>query len=315
MSFSDLKKKKGSAGLTDLQNKLEELDKKDGKKFEKDPRFWSLKRGKDGVGAAVIRFLPASEGETDPFVRLLEYSFKGPGGWYIEKSLQNISRKDPVNDLFSELWNSGIEANKERAKKLKRRTIFISNILVLKDPANPENEGKIFLFQYGKQIFDMINSAMFPEQDELDEDVKEGVNVFCPWEGASLKLRIKTVDKIPNYLSSEFSSPSPLFGGDDAKIEALWKEQYPLAEFTDPEKYKSYENLQKRLDRVLCLSLPNKAKKSAPSSVEDVQSVATLANKTEEAAEDVKESELEQDTDDDEDADLSYLQSIVGEQD
>lgn len=305
MSFADLKNKRGAAGLSNLQEKLEAIEKKErGKIFEKDPRFWTLSRGKDGVGAAVIRFLPEAEGETEPFVKLIEYAFKGPNGWYINKSLQNVGRKDPVNDMFSQLWNSGVEANKNKAKQLKRRAIFISNILVLKDPANPENEGKIFLFQYGKQIFDKIQETMFPAQDELDETPKVGVNVFCPWDGANFKIRIKTVDKIPNYLSSEFSEPTPLFAGNDEEIETLWKNQHQLGEFTDASNYPTYEQLEKRLNRVLGLSLPGSG---APASAEDVSSAAAIAHKTSPEA-------VESDADSDAEEDLSYLQSLVGDE-
>lgn len=313
MAFSDLKKKKGTSGLSAIQEKLEKLNDKGEKKFERDARFWKLDSGKDGVGAAIIRFLPECDGENDKFVRLLQYAFKGPGGWYIENSLQNIGRKDPVNDKFSELWNSGIEANKEKAKTLKRKTVYISNIFVVKDPAHPENEGKVFLFSYGQQIFDIIKSAMFPEQDELDEEKKVGINVFCPWEGANFKIKSKIGEnKQINYLSSEFATPSPLFGGDDAKIQEVWKSQYALSEFTNPESFKSYEDLQKRLDRVLGLSLPGK--EAVVDNVEKVSAKTTATKKVEkvEAAVDTTEDD---DSDEDVSDDLSYLQSLAGTDD
>lgn len=309
MSFNDLKKKKGTSGLSAIQDKLEKLNEKGEKKFERDARFWRLDSGKDGVGAAIIRFLPECDGENDKFVRLLQYAFKGPGGWYIENSLQNIGRKDPVNDKFSELWNSGIEANKEKAKTLKRKTKYISNILVIKDPAHPENEGKVFLFSYGQQIFDIIKGAMFPESDELDEEKKVGINVFCPWEGANFKIKTKIGEnKQINYLSSEFATPSPIFGGDDAKIQEVWKSQYPLSEFTNPESFKSYEDLQKRLDRVLGLSLPAKT-------AENIETVSAKTTKTTKTVEKTEEVEDTEDDSEDVNDDLSYLQSLAGTDD
>jgi len=311
MSFNDLKKKSGSKGLAAIQEKLDQINDKDKGKFKPDPRFWKLDTGKDGVGSAVIRFLPECDGENDKFVKLLQYSFKAAGGWYIENSLKNIGRPDPVDDLFGKLWNSGIEANKEKAKKLKRKTTYISNILVVKDPAHPDNEGKVFLFSYGQQIFDIVNSALFPEQDDLDEEKKVGVNVFCPWEGANLKLRSKIGEnKQINYLSSEFSAPTPILGGADEKIKALWQSQNKLAEFTAPESFKSYEDLQKRLDRVLGLSLPA----NGNATVDNVEKVAAKTAAKQEKAE-APEVETNETDSEDVDSDLSYLQSLAGEQD
>lgn len=309
MSFSDLKKKRGTSGLSAIQEKLENLSEGGEKKGsrEKDERLWKPTQGKDGVGSAIIRFLPTSEGDDQPWVEITEYAFEGPGGWYIEKALTSIGRKDPVQDKFSELWQSGIEANRNKAKKLKRKFTYTSNILVVKDPAHPENDGKVFLYKYGKRIFDKIRNAMFPEQDELDEQKKEGVNVFCPWEGSNFKLRVAKVDGFPNYDKSEFAAATQLFDGDETKIKNLWDSQYKLKELVAPENFKSYDVLKARLDRVLGAapvgdnsspSVSATAKKAAPASVADVADTSTETD--------------EVDTDN-VNSDLSYLQQLASE--
>lgn len=319
MSFNDLKKKRGSAGLSAIQEKLESITNNDRKNSrEADERFWKPTQGKDGVGSAIIRFLPTTDADEKPWVELTEYSFQGPGGWYIERSLTTIQRKDPVQDKFSELWQTGIEANREKAKKLKRKISYISNILVVKDPANPENEGKVFLFKYGKKIFEKIRNTMFPEADALDDDAKEGVNVFCPWEGANFKLRIAKVDGYPNYDKSEFAAPTALFDGDDTKIKNLYESQHILKDLVAPESFKSYEDLKKRLDRVLGLTLPDSTK-SAASIAPGVVTTKKVASKqtvedleTDSASETTDSSESDS-SDGDVDSDLSYLQQLASE--
>ena len=254
MSFADLKKNQGLAGAKKLQDALENLNKKSEAGSSDDNRFWKLTVDKSGVGAAVIRFLPETEGDTLPWVLLYEHAFKGPGGWYIEKSRTTLGKSvaDPVFEYNNQLWNSGIDANKELARKQKRTPRYVSNILVVKDPANPENEGKVFLFKYGKKLFQKIQEAMIPEPDPVDQ--KDPVNPFCPWKGANFKLKCRKVDGYPNYDQSDFATAEPLFGGDDKKIEAVWKTQNKLSELVDPANFKSYEDLKKRLDRVLGLS-------------------------------------------------------------
>ena len=209
-----------------------------------DDRYWKPTRDKAGNGSAIIRFLPAPQGEDVPFVRYWDHGFQGPGGWYIEKSLTSIGLDDPVGELNSKLWNSGIDADKEVARKQKRRLHYVSNILVISDPANPDNEGKVFLYEYGKKIFDKINDVMHPQFED-----EEAINPFDFWEGANFRLRIVTVDKYPNYDKSVFDSPSQLAA--DEEMEKIWKMEYPLKEILDPKNFKSYEELQQKLHRVL----------------------------------------------------------------
>ena len=242
MSFSDFKKR-SQGSLDSLQKQMEQSETK---KSYKDDRFWRPELDKSGNGFAVIRFLPASEGEDLPWAKVFNHGFKGPGGWYIENSLTTLGQKDPVSDMNSRLWNSGVESDKDIARDRKRRLSYISNILVVSDPANPQNEGKVFLFKFGKKIFDKIQEAMNPEfQDE------EKVNPFDYWGGANFKLKVRKVSGYVNYDKSEFESVTPLFGGDDEKLERLWKNQFKLGEFTDPSNFKTYDELKARLDEVL----------------------------------------------------------------
>ena len=242
MSFADFKNKSNSS-LESLQKKMETMDKTNN---YKDDRFWRPELDKAGNGFAVIRLLPAADGEDIPWVKLYNHGFKGPGGWFIENSLTTLGQKDPVSEMNSRLWNSGIESDKDIARQRKRRLSYISNILVVSDPANPQNEGKIFLYKYGKKIFDKIQEAMNPEfQDE------EAVNPFDYWKGANFKLKVRKVSGFVNYDKSEFESPSALHDGDDAKLENLWKSQYKLDEFVSESNFKSYDDLKTRLDEVL----------------------------------------------------------------
>ena len=216
-----------------------------------DNRFWQPEVDKAGNGMAVIRFLPAPAVDGDdalPWARIWNHGFQGPGGWYIENSLTTLNQKDPVSEYNSILWNSGIEANKELARKQKRRLTYISNILVVSDPKHPENEGQIKLYKYGKKIFEKVSEAMNPEfADETP------LNPFDFWEGANFKVKIRQVEGYRNYDKSEFDKPSALLDGDDAKLEELWKKEYSLKEFTDPKQFKSYDMLKAKLDKVLGL--------------------------------------------------------------
>ena len=216
-----------------------------------DNRQWKPEVDKAGNGFAVIRFLPAPEGDDYPWTRYWDHGFQGPGGWYIEKSLTSIGLQDPVSELNSKLWNSGLESDKDIARKQKRRLHYVSNILVISDPAHPENEGKVFLFQYGKKIYDKMMDVMQPQfQDE------QPVNPFDLWEGANFKLKIRNVEGYRNYDKSEFDKPSALFNGDEGELEAVYSKCYSLKEFTDPSKYKSYDELKAKLERVLGGSAP-----------------------------------------------------------
>ena len=218
---------------------------------KEDDRFWQPEVDKAGNGMAVIRFLPAPAVDGDdalPWVRYWNHGFQGPGGWYIENSLTTLNQKDPVSEYNSVLWNSGIEANKEIARKQKRRLTYIANILVVSDPKNPENEGQIKLYKFGKKIFDKISEAMNPEfADETP------LNPFDFWAGANFKIKIRQVEGYRNYDKSEFDKPSEVLDGDDKKLEALWKKEYSLKEFVDPSQFKSYDALKAKLDKVLGL--------------------------------------------------------------
>ena len=216
-----------------------------------DTRFWQPEVDKAGNGMAIIRFLPAPAADGDdalPWVRVFNHGFQGPGGWYIENSLTTLNQKDPVSEYNSILWNSGIEANKEIARKQKRRLTYIANILIVSDPKHPENEGQIKLYKFGKKIFDKISEAMNPEfADETP------LNPFDFWAGANFKIKIRQVEGYRNYDKSEFDKPSELLDGDDKKLEALWKKEYSLKEFVDPSQFKSYDVLKAKLDKVLGL--------------------------------------------------------------
>ena len=216
------------------------------KKSYKDDRLWKPELDKSGNGYAVIRFLPAVEGEDMPWPKVWNHAFQGPTGqWYIENSLTTLGQNDPVSELNSKYWNTGLESDKEIARKQKRKLQYFSNIYVVSDSKHPENEGKVFLFRYGKKIFDKVMAAMQPEfEDETP------VNPFDFWEGANFKLKIRKVAGYWNYDSSEFEAPSAMFDNDN-QIEEVWKQQYALAEFTAASNFKSYEELKTRLDTVL----------------------------------------------------------------
>ena len=246
-----LDKLKSTNNLDKLLSAVKE-DNKDpsDKKSYVDERLWKPELDTSGNGYAVIRFLPAIEGEDLPWAKLFSHAFQGPTGqWYIENSRTTLGRgdigKDPASEYNTSLWNSGVETDKEIARKQKRKLSYYSNIYIVSDSKNPENEGKVFLFRYGKKIFDKLMAAMQPEfEDETP------INPFDFWKGANFKLKIRKVDGFWNYDKSEFEAPSPILD-DDSAIERIWKEQYPLADFTAPSNFKSYEELKTRLDAVL----------------------------------------------------------------
>ena len=217
------------------------------KKSYGDDRLWKPTVDKAGNGYAVIRFLPAAEGEDLPWVRYWDHGFKGSTGrWYIERSLTSIGQQDPVSEMNSELWNTGRDEDKEIARQRKRRLHHVSNILVVSDSANPENEGKVFLYEYGKKIMDKIMDVMQPQfADETP------VNPFDFWGGANFKLKIRQVEGYRNYDKSEFDAPSALFDGDEGQLENVYNQLHKLGEFTDPASYKSYAELKKKLFEVI----------------------------------------------------------------
>ena len=245
MSFADMKKQR----KTNLSSLIKESEKiSNPNSFgEVDERYWRPELDKSGNGYSIVRFLPAPNGEDLPWARMWNHGFQGPGGWYIENSLTTQGKKDPVSEYNSRLWNSGIEANKEVARKQKRRLNYTSNVYVIKDPANPENEGQIRLYRYGKKIFDKINDLMNPEfEDETP------VNPFDLWEGANFKMKIRKVEGFSNYDKSEFDTPAALLE-DDTKMEEIWNTEHSLKEIVSDDKFKPFDELKEKLDRVLGL--------------------------------------------------------------
>ena len=244
-ALEELKRSKSNFdALTKQLEKSQDKPKTENK--YQDDRFWKPELDKSGNGFAVLRFLPAIEGEDMPWQRVWNHAFQGPGGqWYIENSLTTLNKKDPVSEENTRLWNTGIEADKEIARKRKRKLSYYSNILVVSDPKHPENEGKVFLFKYGKKIFDKITEAMNPAFED-----EKAVNPFDFWEGANFKLKIRKVDGYWNYDKSEFEQVSKIKPTDE-EIDTVWKSQYALKAFVDPSNFKSYDELKEKLNRVL----------------------------------------------------------------
>jgi hypothetical protein len=247
MSFASLKKasSKGDT-FAKLTREIEKLN-QPAAGSSADERFWKPEMDKSGNGYAVIRFLPAPDGEEMPWAKVWSHAFKGPGGqWYIENSLTTLGKDDPVGELNRELWNSGRDSDKEIARAQKRKLSYYANIYVVQDPAHPENEGRVFLYKFGKKIFDKLTEAMQPAfADETP------IDPFNFWKGADFKLKIRKVEGYWNYDKSEFASAGTLGNFDDDKLEAIWNQAYSLAEFEDPKNFKSYEQLQARLNLVL----------------------------------------------------------------
>ncbi len=243
MSFDSLRKQSKLGSLTDKL--VKEVEKMNSSSGGADERFWKAELDKTGVGSAVIRFLPAPDGEELPWVKVYSHAFQGPGGWYIENSLTTTGGKDPVSDYNRTLWNSGNDADKDTVRKQKRKLSYYSNVYVVRDPLHPENEGRVFLFKYGKKIFDKVLEAMQPEFDD-----ETPINPFDFWQGANFKLKIVKKDGFWNYDKSEFDKVTPLLDDDDA-LEALWKKEYSLSAITAPDQFKSYEDLERRLKTVL----------------------------------------------------------------
>ena len=227
-----------------LETNLNPEDQSNKNKYQ-DDRFWKPELDKTGNGYAVIRFLPAVQGEDLPWQRVWSHAFQGPGGWYIENSLTTLNQKDPVSEENTRLWNTGVDSDKEIARKRKRKLSYYSNIFIVSDPKHPENEGKVFLFKFGKKIFDKITEAMQPAFED-----EKPINPFDFWKGANFKLKIRKVDGYWNYDKSEFEGVSQLKESDD-DIKAIWEKQYPLKPFVDPSNFKTYDELKEKLNRVI----------------------------------------------------------------
>ena len=291
MNFSELKKQSGKNFLETLSQELNKIISSESNK--EDERFWQPSVDKAGNGYAVIRFLPPPPNETLPFVRIWEHAFKGPTGkWYIEKSLTTLGQNDPVSDYNTRLWNSTNDDEspaRKQARAQRRKLVFISNVYILNDQNEPENNGKVKLFRYGKKIFEKINEKMNPQFAD-----EEPINPFDLWTGANFKLKVRTVEGYRNYDKSEFAKPGPLFD-DDQKLEAIWKQEHSLQQFVDPSTFKSYDELQRRLNEVLNLNVNTTTPPVTPKEV--------LQTKL------VNENMLENNVEEDED--LAYFRSLV----
>ena len=294
MSFASLKKQSSLGSLT--AKLVKEVEKTNKTGNGADDRLWKPEVDKAGNGYAVIRFLPAPDKEDLPWAKLYSHAFQGPGGWYIENSLTTIGGKDPVSEYNTELWNSGTDANKQIARNQKRKLSYYTNIYVVKEPSNPDNEGKVFLYKFGKKIFDKIMAAMQPEFED-----ESPINPFDFWQGAKLKVKIKKVAGYWNYDSSEFAAVSPLLD-DDKALEEVWKKEYSLAEITDASQFKTYDELKKRFDYVL----GNKKSTVSQAFDEEVASEELPPRPEEEVATSFSESDEGDDA-------LSYFQRLAEE--
>ena len=272
-----------------------------------DDRFWKLEADKAGNASATIRFLPRTEGDELPWVRVFSHGFQGPTGkWYIENSLTTIGENDPVGELNSRLWNTGLDSDKEIARKQKRRLHYVANVLIVSDPKHPENEGQVKLFKFGKKIFDKIMDKARPTfEDETP------VNVFDLWEGADFKLRMRKVDGYPNYDQSVFQEPAAIANGDEEEILAVVNKQYKLAEFTDAKNFKSYDELARKLASVLDGGAAPAAT-AASLAEDDDYTPPARTTVTKPAAQPVKVSASADEGDEDDDA-MSYFKKIAQE--
>ena len=284
-----------------LEQNLNPEDQSNKNKYQ-DDRFWKPEMDKTGNGYAVIRFLPASEGEDMPWQRVWSHAFQDKGGWYIENSLTTLGQKDPVSEENTRLWNTGVDSDKEIARKRKRKLSYYSNILVVSDPKNPHNEGKVFLFKFGKKIFDKITEAMQPAFED-----ESPINPFDFWKGVNFKLKLRKVDGYWNYDKSEFESVSQIKESDD-EIKAVWSKQYALKPFLDPSNFKTYDELKEKLNRVISGS------KNA-GTVENVDlppQINSTSAKSPEVAQPKVDTKV--DLDDDEDDTLSYFSKLANEE-
>ena len=259
MSLAALKKQSNISSLIDEFNK--QTTPQDTKSFD-DDRFWKPELDKSGNGYAVIRFLPAPDGEDIPWQRMFTHSFQGPGGWYIENSLTTIGKNDPVGEVNRRLWNTGSEADKETARRQKRKLSYHTNIYVVTDTKHPEHEGKVFLYKFGKKIFDKVMEAMQPQFDD-----EEAINPFDLWKGANFKLKIRKVDGFWNYDKSEFDAVTPLLDTDGA-LEKVYDAEYPLKPFHEDSNFKSYTELKEKMERVLGQEVDNRTAEQVAADIE-----------------------------------------------
>ena len=301
MDFESLKQSSSNfdAITKALETKLSPEDQSNKNKYQ-DDRLWKPELDKTGNGYAVIRFLPASNGEEMPWQRVWSHAFQDKGGWYIENSLTTLNHKDPVSEENTRLWNTGVDSDKEIARKRKRKLSYYANIFVVSDPKHPENEGQVKLFKFGKKIFDKITEAMQPAFED-----EQAINPFDFWKGANFKLKIRKVDGYWNYDKSEFDSPSAIKDNDDA-IEQIWEKQYALKPFLAPENFKSYDELKAKLDKVLTGSRNTGTAEDV--AIPPVTNVAPVKTET------VDNTSMSADIDEDGDETLSYFSKLAEEE-
>lgn len=309
--FNKLKKNRTNS-FDKLSKQLEEVSSK-GYSNPDENKYWKPTLDQAGNGYAVIRFLPAPEGEDVPFVRLYTHAFKGPTGqWYIENCLSTLKQDDPVNELNNKLWNSTEDdksPERTQARVQKRKLNFISNIYIVSDPSNPENEGKVFLFKYGKKIFDKLKDAPKPEFEG-----ETAIDPFDLWEnGANFRLKIRKVDGYPNYDKSDFATPEPLFDNDDEYGEKLVN-IHSLQEIVDTKNFKAYDVLKERLHRVLGLTDNTRSNANASAEMEDDDDISIskfVATAKEAQPIQQKTAKATLEVDEDEDDDMEYFKSLA----
>ena len=296
-----------STSLDKLRAAMESASPTGEKKSFSDDNYWKPELDKSGNGYAVVRFLPTPTDEEMPWISYFDHGFQGPGGWYIEKSLTTIGKQDPVSEYNTSLWNTGIEANKEQARKQKRRLHYVSNIYVVSDPKNPQNEGKVFLYRYGKKIFEMLKEAISPAFED-----ENAINPFdLRGEGANFKIKIRKVDGYWNYDKSEFDTPAPLFD-DENKLNDINNSLNSLTEITSPSQFKTYEELKTKLDRVLGLT-GGVATSTAESVAEDLDEVPWSNVNTESVVDEPVISSAEPSVGESEDDAMDYFKKLATE--
>lgn len=303
-SFADLKKSRSSS-----MAKLNEQLAKMGKPYSSDEedKYWKPEVDKAGNGFAILRFLPPVAGEDLPYVRKWDHGFQGPSGlWYIENSLTSLGLPDPVSEYNSELWNSTKDDEspaRKQVRKQKRRENYYSNVYVVRDPAHPENEGKVFLFKYGKKIFEKLKDIMTPQYEG-----EQAINPFDLWEGANFQLKIRNYEGYRNYDKSDFAAPGPLLKDDDA-LEAIWKQEHSLKDIVDPKNFKTYEELKTKFYKVLALDGSSHAPTGNAAEDDDVAMDFTPKFK-ERSAPKLDEAPLPSIQDDDDDT-LSFFKNLA----
>ena len=294
-----------SSSLDKLRAAMETASPSDGaKKSYTDETMWKPERDKTGNGYAVVRFLPTPDGEEMPWVSYFDHGFQGPGGWYIEKSLTTLNKQDPVSEYNTQLWNTGIEANKEIARKQKRRLHYVSNVYVVSDPKNPDNEGKVFKYRYGKKIFEALKEAISPAFED-----EKAINPFdLRDEGANFKIKIRKVDGYWNYDKSEFDTVAPLFD-DEAKLNQVFSQVHSLSDVIAPSEFKTYEELKEKLERVL----GSASTSTAESVSQDMEEVPWSNVNTESVADEPVVPTAETSTPQEEDDAMDYFKNLANE--